>query len=407
MWQNDVSAAIVCVAINAFPKLSDVLHGAVAQGGHGSEEHVRQIFGSHGGERFGEKDNTEEIKHLCAWLSAHKIPAPRPPLMSRTIRELLDSFAQGSFSMAEMELAADTARDMETAMRERWLADAQAQKTIPAILMVQGPVPVSTFDKITSIDFDDCTHLQAKIEQRKLGELANKQREQISRLSESIDPAQVAQSLQALREWLGSRQRTLVQAAGAAVPLLGMDQLQQSLEANAQVWTQILHRLAAQRSSADRQRQMAERKRRYVLRAFLVHRRTEAGEEKYSVVRRFGDGASHFSILDAGKCRPIRLQSIEGSAVESMWVCCSDEPGSEENTVVADPDDEIFCRLCGYGESYSYNQIVLCDGCDAGVHQMCHDPVVMEEELVSSQWFCSTCRRRRQQQTAAKRVRTK
>ncbi|KAJ2448186.1 hypothetical protein EV183_005559 [Coemansia sp. RSA 2336] len=404
MWQNDVSAAIVCVAINAFPKLSELLYAAVAQRSHEGEEHVRQIFGTHGGERFGEKDNTKEIKHLRAWLESHKLATPEPPLMSGTIRALLDRFAHGSLSMAEMKLAADTetARGMKTEMRERWLADAQAQKTIPAVLMVQGPVPVSTFDKFTSIDFDDCTCLQAKMEQRKLCERANKQHELISRLPESIDSTQVAQSLQVLREWLASKQRALVQAAGA-LPKLRTDGLQQSLEANAHVWTQILHRLDTQRSSIDRLRQAAERKRRYVLRALLVHSRTDAGEEKYSVARRFGDGAGHFSLLDAGTCRPVRLQSIEGSVVESMWVCCSDEPGGEENTVIADPDDEIFCQLCGYGESFSYNQIILCDGCDVGVHQMCHDPVVMEEELVSDQWFCSMCR----QQTAAKRVRTK
>ncbi|KAJ2852744.1 hypothetical protein IWW36_000101 [Coemansia brasiliensis] len=406
MWQNGVSAAIICVAINAFPKLSDSLYEVVAEKSYEGEEHIKQIFSSHGGERFGEKDNTEEIKHLCDWLSKHKITMPTSPLMSRTIRELLDSFAQlhDSISMAEMKLttAVVTAGDMKAEMREKWLADMHVQKTIPAILMVQGLAPVSMFDKTTSIDFDDCTHLQTKLDQHKLYEQANQQYEQISQMAKSIDSTEITQSLQMLQQWLGSKESTLIQAAGV-FPTLRTDQLRQSLEANAQIWTQILHRLDAQRSRVERLRQIAGRKRRYVLRAFLVHSQTGMGEEKYSMVRRFGDGTSHFSILDAGKCQPIQLQSIEGKVVESMWVCCSDEPGSEENTVVADPNDEIFCQLCGDGESFSYNQIILCDGCDAGVHQMCHDPVVMEEELVSDQWFCSMCR----QQTAAKRVRTK
>ncbi|KAJ2783461.1 mitochondrial transcription factor 2 [Coemansia linderi] len=144
------------------------------------------------------------------------------------------------------------------------------------------------------------------------------------------------------------------------------------------------------------------------------------------VVRRFGkaQGASHYSVLGSdGVCWPTRLKDVPGTVVESMWVCCGDddecrakdapetsfEGGSSQsglNTVVADPDDEIFCHVCHYIDSWSYNQIIICDGCERGVHQLCHVPVVTESELTQDQWFCQSCKpdlpRNR-----AKRVRSK
>ncbi|KAJ2488078.1 mitochondrial transcription factor 2 [Coemansia sp. RSA 2320] len=150
-----------------------------------------------------------------------------------------------------------------------------------------------------------------------------------------------------------------------------------------------------------------------------------SGERQYVVVRRFGkaQGSSHYSALGSdGICWPTRLKDIQGTVVESMWVCCNDDSECRAqsmsdctadasssqggiNTVVADPDDEIFCDICHLIDSWSYNQIVICDGCERGVHQICHAPIVTEDELTQDSWFCESCTQQAPKK-ATKRIRS-
>ncbi|KAJ2512005.1 mitochondrial transcription factor 2 [Coemansia sp. RSA 1939] len=209
------------------------------------------------------------------------------------------------------------------------------------------------------------------------------------------------------------------------------------------VWESIAKRIDDHVVLVQGQRRRAERTERFVLRAFVVADSVadtggsdSTAHGATTVVRRFGktQGPGHYSAVDkTGICRPVRAQDIKGTVVESMWVCCNDDAeckgssglgtdsagigvsrdGSDRsvgaeglNTVVADPDDEIFCRLCDDPESWSYNQIIICDGCEQGVHQMCHVPIVKESELTLDQWYCSSCTRANKGNDNAKRQRT-
>ena len=45
--------------------------------------------------------------------------------------------------------------------------------------------------------------------------------------------------------------------------------------------------------------------------------------------------------------------------------------------------------MCQGGESTDHNDILYCDGCDAGYHQKCHDPEVAALPDESEPWFCA------------------
>jgi hypothetical protein len=55
--------------------------------------------------------------------------------------------------------------------------------------------------------------------------------------------------------------------------------------------------------------------------------------------------------------------------------------------------EQTLCKRCGRGHSPANNMIVFCDGCNAGWHQMCHDPMVSDETVKdeASEWFCTEC----------------
>ncbi|KAM0136135.1 hypothetical protein ACHAP3_004758 [Botrytis cinerea] len=59
--------------------------------------------------------------------------------------------------------------------------------------------------------------------------------------------------------------------------------------------------------------------------------------------------------------------------------------------------EQALCKRCGRGNSPQNNMIVFCDGCNLGWHQMCHDPIVSEEEVKDEQapWYCNDCARKR------------
>ena len=59
-------------------------------------------------------------------------------------------------------------------------------------------------------------------------------------------------------------------------------------------------------------------------------------------------------------------------------------------------DHNLFCEMCGGGDSKAPNMIVICDRCEKGFHQRCHRPhipnyVVINEE---AEWLCKTCSQR-------------
>lgn len=55
--------------------------------------------------------------------------------------------------------------------------------------------------------------------------------------------------------------------------------------------------------------------------------------------------------------------------------------------------EQMLCKKCSRMHSPATNQIVFCDGCNDGWHQLCHDPWVADEIVRDSirGWYCSAC----------------
>ncbi|KAF8821199.1 PHD-finger domain-containing protein [Cardiosporidium cionae] len=56
-------------------------------------------------------------------------------------------------------------------------------------------------------------------------------------------------------------------------------------------------------------------------------------------------------------------------------------------TLTATATDDVLCGVCFGGECEEGNQILLCDGCDKGVHQACYGITIIPD----GKWFCSLC----------------
>lgn len=61
-------------------------------------------------------------------------------------------------------------------------------------------------------------------------------------------------------------------------------------------------------------------------------------------------------------------------------------------------DEDIVCCICDDGRSEPPNEIILCDVCQQGYHQKCHNPPVDSSKIDESEdtsdhkdWFCATC----------------
>lgn len=61
-------------------------------------------------------------------------------------------------------------------------------------------------------------------------------------------------------------------------------------------------------------------------------------------------------------------------------------------------DEDIVCCICDDGNSEAPNEIILCDVCQQGYHQKCHNPPVDSSKIDESEdnsdhkdWFCATC----------------
>ena len=61
-------------------------------------------------------------------------------------------------------------------------------------------------------------------------------------------------------------------------------------------------------------------------------------------------------------------------------------------------EEDIVCCICDDGSSEPPNEIILCDVCQQGYHQKCHQPPVDSSKIDESEdtndhkdWFCSTC----------------
>lgn len=64
----------------------------------------------------------------------------------------------------------------------------------------------------------------------------------------------------------------------------------------------------------------------------------------------------------------------------------------KELTKVATPEADVMCVLCKKSQPKTDNDIIVCDKCGRGYHQLCHQPQVIKEETPSeAHWVCKRC----------------
>ncbi|KAH8912086.1 hypothetical protein BR93DRAFT_922044 [Coniochaeta sp. PMI_546] len=65
--------------------------------------------------------------------------------------------------------------------------------------------------------------------------------------------------------------------------------------------------------------------------------------------------------------------------------------------------EQALCKRCTRMHSPASNQMVFCDGCNEGWHQMCHDPWIDDEVVkdTNKAWFCATCQAKRDRHYAS------
>ncbi|XP_012228715.1 metal-response element-binding transcription factor 2 isoform X3 [Linepithema humile] len=64
----------------------------------------------------------------------------------------------------------------------------------------------------------------------------------------------------------------------------------------------------------------------------------------------------------------------------------------KELTKLAMPDSDVMCVLCKISQPKTDDDIIVCDKCGRGYHQMCHEPQIPKQEPgVNTHWMCKRC----------------
>eukprot|EP00698_Gefionella_okellyi_P017374 TRINITY_DN5063_c0_g1_i1.p1 TRINITY_DN5063_c0_g1~~TRINITY_DN5063_c0_g1_i1.p1 ORF type:complete len:764 (-),score=127.57 TRINITY_DN5063_c0_g1_i1:1784-3859(-) len=86
---------------------------------------------------------------------------------------------------------------------------------------------------------------------------------------------------------------------------------------------------------------------------------------------------------------PITIDELEFAMDRLEKESFYEQAQRENEKFVLNPlcDDDILCCICGNGDSFDSNQIVLCDGCNMAVHQECYGI----EHVPEGDYLCRRC----------------
>jgi len=98
-----------------------------------------------------------------------------------------------------------------------------------------------------------------------------------------------------------------------------------------------------------------------------------------------------------------KAEEMIARAREELLELRAELRGMFQDTVVSE-DTEATCAVCSSGrcdcdpdlnwdECFCSNKIVICDKCNCGFHQQCHEPQITEEAMgdEEDEWWCSRC----------------
>lgn len=119
----------------------------------------------------------------------------------------------------------------------------------------------------------------------------------------------------------------------------------------------------------------------------------ESSSEESDVMSKLGDDESESDGSENITSFPKITQSGRSIVKPAQFVPEVKEPSARKRGPSQKKLEQTLCKRCGRGHSPSNNQIVFCDGCNLGWHQMCHDPPVSDAAVQDQDapWWCAEC----------------